>query len=102
GDTVIWKPSSKTPLTAIAVQKIAEQAQKDAGFDGVFSLVIGRGSDVGEIILGDRRIPLISATGSCRMGRRIGEVVGGRLGRSILELGGNNAIGVIVDAGAGS
>src|SRR5262245_46377898 len=61
GDTVVWKPSSKTPLAAIAVQKIAERVQKDAGFEGVFSLVIGRGSDVGEKILADRRVPLISA-----------------------------------------
>ncbi len=98
GDTMIWKPSSKTPLTAIAVQKIAERVQKEAGFEGVFSLVIGRGSDVGERLLADRRVPLISATGSCRMGRRIAEVVGNRLGRTILELGGNNAIIVMDDA----
>ena len=101
GDTVVWKPSSKTPLTAIAVQKIAERVQKEAGFDGVFSLVIGRGADVGETMLADRRIPLISATGSCRMGRRIAEVVGQRLGRTILELGGNNAIIVLDDADLG-
>jgi aldehyde dehydrogenase (NAD+) len=98
GDTMIWKPSSKTPLTAIAVQKIAERVQKEAGFEGVFSLVIGRGSDVGERLLADRRVPMISATGSCRMGRRIAEVVGNRLGRTILELGGNNAIIVMDDA----
>jgi len=98
GDTTIWKPSSKTPLTAIAVQKIAERVQKEAGIEGVFSLVIGRGSDVGEKILADRRVPLISATGSCRMGRRIAQVVGDRLGRTILELGGNNAIVVMDDA----
>ena len=98
GDTVIWKPSSKTPLAAIAVQRIAEQVVNEAGFEGVFSLVIGRGSDVGERMLNDRRVPLVSATGSCRMGRRIGEVVGRRLGRTILELGGNNAILVMNDA----
>lgn len=98
GDTTIWKPSSKTPLTAIAVQKIAERVQKEAGIEGVFSLVIGRGSDVGEKILSDRRVPLISATGSCRMGKRIAQVVGDRLGRTILELGGNNAIIVLDDA----
>ena len=98
GDVTIWKPSSKTPLTAIAVQKIAERVQAEAGFTGVFSLVIGRGSDVGEKILSDRRVPLISATGSCRMGKRIAQVVGDRLGRTILELGGNNAIVVMDDA----
>jgi aldehyde dehydrogenase (NAD+) len=98
GDTIVWKPSSKTPLTAIAVQKIAERVQKEAGVEGVFNLVIGRGSDVGEQLLADRRVPLISATGSCRMGRRIAQVVGGRLGRTILELGGNNAILVMGDA----
>jgi aldehyde dehydrogenase (NAD+) len=98
GDTVIWKPSSKTPLCAVAVQKIAERVQKEAGFEGIFNLVVGRGSDVGEKLLADRRVPLISATGSCRMGRRIAEVVGNRLGRTILELGGNNAILVMDDA----
>ena len=67
-------------------------------FRSVFNLVIGPGSDVGERLLSDRRVPLISATGSCRMGRRIGEVVGKRLGRTILELGGNNAIVVMDDA----
>jgi aldehyde dehydrogenase (NAD+) len=98
GDTVIWKPSSKTPLTAIAVQKIAERVLARTGHEGVFSLVIGRGSEVGEKMLADRRVPLVSATGSCRMGRRIAEVVGKRLGRTLLELGGNNAIIVMDDA----
>jgi aldehyde dehydrogenase (NAD+) len=71
---------------------------KRNGLEGVFNLVIGRGQDVGERMLHDRRIPLISATGSCRMGRRIATVVGERLGKTILELGGNNAIVVMDDA----
>jgi len=100
GDTMIWKPSSKTPLTAIAVQKIANRVMAANGLEGVFSLVIGRGADVGERMLGDPRLPLISATGSCRMGRRISHVVGQRLGRTLLELGGNNAVIVLDDANA--
>jgi len=98
GDTMIWKPSSKTPLTAVAVQNIANKVMKDNGVSGVFSLVIGRGAEVGERMLADKRLPLISATGSCRMGVRIAEVVGKRLGRSLLELGGNNAVIVMDDA----
>ena len=98
GDTMIWKPSSKTPLTAIAVQNIASRVMERNGCAGVFNLVIGRGADVGERMLSDRRLPLISATGSCRMGRRIAVVVGERLGRTLLELGGNNAIVVMDDA----
>jgi aldehyde dehydrogenase (NAD+) len=98
GDTMIWKPSSKTPLTAVAVQTICNAVMERNGLTGIFTLVIGRGSDVGERLIGDRRVPLISATGSCRMGRRIGEVVSQRLGRSLLELGGNNAIVVMDDA----
>ena len=98
GDTMIWKPSSKTPLTAIAVQNICNRVFRENGYEGVMNLVVGRGSAVGELMLHDRRIPLISATGSCRMGYRIGEVVGKRLGRCILELGGNNAVIVMDDA----
>jgi aldehyde dehydrogenase (NAD+) len=98
GDTMIWKPSSKTPLTAVAVQNIVDRVMKANGLSGVFNLVIGRGGDVGERMLADRRIPLVSATGSCRMGRRIAVVVGERLGRTLLELGGNNAIIVLDDA----
>jgi aldehyde dehydrogenase (NAD+) len=98
GDTMIWKPSSKTPLTAVAVQNIANRVMERNGRPGVFNLVIGRGAEVGERMLADRRLPLISATGSCRMGRRIAVVVGERLGRTLLELGGNNAIIVMNDA----
>jgi aldehyde dehydrogenase (NAD+) len=99
GDAVLWKPSSQTPLTAIACTKIAERVCRDTGVDpAIFSLVIGRGSTVGELLIRDRRIPLVSATGSCVMGRRVGEVIGKRLGRTILELGGNNAIIVTPNA----
>ena len=98
GDTMVWKPSSKTPLTAIAVQKIVDQVMKTNGIEGVFNLCIGSGRTLGEWMLHDRRLPLISATGSCRMGRRIAVVVGERLGRCLLELGGNNAIIVMKSA----
>jgi aldehyde dehydrogenase (NAD+) len=94
GDPVLWKPSSETPLTAIAVTHIANRVLERHGWRGLFSLVIGRGSTVGERLLADKRVPLVSATGSCQMGYRVAEVVGKRLGRTILELGGNN--GVIV------
>ncbi|NLG43554.1 MAG: aldehyde dehydrogenase family protein [Phycisphaerae bacterium] len=93
GDSVLWKPASKTPLTAIACTRIAQQVCEENNVDpAIFSLVVGPGRTVGEKLLNDRRIPLVSATGSCQMGYRVGEVVGKRLGRTILELGGNNAI----------
>ncbi|QTA90838.1 Aldehyde dehydrogenase [Desulfonema magnum] len=93
GDTVIWKPSSKAPLTAIAIMKIAWRVlQKNGLPEGVLSLVIGDRKEIGETFIKDQRIPLISATGSVPMGRHISEVVAGRLGKTILELGGNNAI----------
>ncbi len=93
GDSVVWKPASKTPLCAIACIRIAEQVCRENDVDpAIFSLVIGKGSSIGDRLLHDRRVPLISATGSCQMGYRVGEVVGKRLGRTILELGGNNAI----------
>jgi aldehyde dehydrogenase (NAD+) len=95
GDVVLWKPSSETPLTAIAVQRISNDVMKAHGLSGIFNLVIGRGSTIGERLVRDKRIPLVSATGSCQMGYKIGRTVGERLGRTILELGGNNAI--IVD-----
>jgi len=99
GDSVLWKPSSQTPLTAIACTKIAERVCRENGVDpAIFSLVIGRGSTIGEQLINDRRVPLVSATGSCAMGYRVGEVVGKRLGRTILELGGNNAIIVTPNA----
>ena len=95
GDTVIWKPSSKTPLTAVAIQHICNEVTKAHDLPSIFNLVVGRGSQVGEVMINDRRLPLISATGSTAMGRHIGEACAKRLGRSLLELGGNNA--VIVD-----
>jgi len=98
GDCVLWKPSLKTPLTAIAVQKICDRVFARHGWQGVFSLVIGEDSTVGKRLLEDRRIPLVSATGSCRMGRIVAETVGRRLGRTLLELGGNNAAIVMNDA----
>jgi aldehyde dehydrogenase (NAD+) len=93
GDSTLWKPASKTPLTAIAVTKIAADVCRANDVDpAIFSLVVGKGSTVGDRLLHDRRIPLVSATGSCDVGRRVAEVVGGRLAGTILELGGNNAI----------
>jgi aldehyde dehydrogenase (NAD+) len=98
GDPILWKPSSDTPLTAIAVQHVANAVAADHGLSGVFSLVIGSGRDVGELMLNDKRLPLISFTGSTSVGRRVSEAVSKRFGRTILELGGNNAIIVAEDA----
>jgi aldehyde dehydrogenase (NAD+) len=103
---MIWKPSLITPLTAIAMNKVAQDVMRKQDVfvpkcgraEDVFGLVIGSDTEVGETMLADRRLPLISATGSTRMGRRVGEVVGKRLGRTLLELGGNNAIIVMPDA----
>jgi aldehyde dehydrogenase (NAD+) len=98
GDTMVWKPSSDTPLTAIAVQHICNRVMERNGLTGIFCLTVGRGSSVGERLIADKRIPLVSATGSTAMGIRIAEVVAKRLGHTILELGGNNAI--VVTEGA--
>jgi aldehyde dehydrogenase (NAD+) len=99
GDSTVWKPASGTPLTAIAVTKIAAQVCAENDVDpAIFSLIVGKGSTVGDRLLHDKRIPLVSATGSCAVGKRVGEVVGKRLGRTILELGGNNAIIVTAHA----
>ena len=93
GDTNLWKPSSKTPLTAIAVQNILKPViEKNKLPEGLFNLVVGRGADVGETLLDDKRVPLISITGSTRVGRHGAQRIAARFGRSILELGGNNAI----------
>jgi aldehyde dehydrogenase (NAD+) len=93
GDATLWKPSSQTPLTAIATIKIAERiCRVNRVNPAIFSLVIGDGATIGERLIGDPRLPLISATGSTKMGRHVAEVVARRLGRSLLELGGNNAI----------
>ncbi|MFC1838091.1 aldehyde dehydrogenase family protein [Thermodesulfobacteriota bacterium] len=93
GNSVIWKPSSKAPLCAIAIMNIAWQVMKENGIpEGLINLVIGNRDEVGESLINDRRIPLISATGSVPMGRHVGEVVASRFGKTILELGGNNGI----------
>lgn len=92
GDTVIWKPSSSTPLTAVAVQHICNDVLVQNGYKGIFNLIIGKGSTIGEKMLSDKRLPLISFTGSTLMGRHVAEVVSKRFGKTILELGGNNAI----------
>jgi aldehyde dehydrogenase (NAD+) len=99
GDATIWKPSTQTPLTAIATIRIAERVCRANDVDpAIFSLIIGEGSTVGERLINDPAVPLISATGSTRMGKHVGHVVTQRLGRSLLELGGNNAIVVAPSA----
>ena len=98
GNVCVWKPSEKTPLCAIACQNIiAEVFKKNNIPEGVCNLIVG-GRDVGEWMSADNRIPLVSATGSTRMGKAVGAVVAARLGRSLLELGGNNAIIISKDA----
>ncbi len=93
GDVVVWKPSSKTPLTAIATQNIIRKVLKDNNVpEGVFNLVVASSSVLGDNFAADKRIPLISVTGSTAVGKRVGKIVGERLGRAIQELGGNNAI----------
>ena len=93
GDSVLWKPSEKTPLTGIACTRIAAQVFERNGYDpALASLACGDGPAVGELLAADPRLPLLSATGSSRMGRAVAQAVAKRLGRSLLELGGNNAI----------
>ena len=98
GDTVVWKPSLKAPLTAIATHQLLDAVLEKRGWKGVLGLIMGADAEVGEAMVADPRLPLISATGSTRMGRRVGQVVAGRLGRCLLELGGNNGIIVTPDA----
>jgi aldehyde dehydrogenase (NAD+) len=98
GDSCVWKPSEKTPLTAIACQKIAAEVFAANNVpEGVSCLVIGD-AQIGKLMANDKRVPLVSATGSTRMGKSVGAAVGERLGRSLLELGGNNAIIIAPDA----
>jgi aldehyde dehydrogenase (NAD+) len=97
GDTVVWKPSELVPLTAVAIQHIANQVMADHNVSGIFTLAVGDRS-VGELLTNDPRLPLISFTGSIRAGRTVSETVARRFGRTILELGGNNAIIVAKDA----
>ncbi len=91
GNTTIWKPSELTPLTAMAVQKLSNKVSDDYGVKGVFNLVVGD-KDIGKILVNDENIPLVSFTGSTKVGREVGKQVAERFGKSILELGGNNAI----------
>ena len=93
GDVVVWKPSSKTPLTAIAIQNIISKVLKDNDVpEGVFNLVVARSSVMGDNFAADGRIPLFSVTGSTKVGKHISGIVGKRLGSAIMELGGNNAL----------
>ncbi|HEY3740298.1 MAG TPA: aldehyde dehydrogenase family protein, partial [Bryobacteraceae bacterium] len=98
GDCVVWKPSLKTPLTAIATQRICAKVLEKHGFAGVLTLVIGKNEEVGERMLIDKRLPLISFTGSTAIGKRVSEIVSERLGRTLLELGGNNGVVAMDDA----
>jgi len=107
GDAVLWKPSLMTPLVAIAGTRVAHDVMREQTIfkptggvkpEDIFPLVIGNDQDVGEAMTADRRLPLISATGSCRMGRIVSQKVAARLGRCLLELGGNNAIILMPDA----
>ena len=106
GDVVVWKPSLVTPLVAIAATDIVQRvmadqelfAWDDADPKDVFSLVIGSDAEIGQAMTSDRRLPLVSATGSCRMGKEVGVQVASRLGRCLLELGGNNAVILMPDA----
>ncbi|MDQ3023449.1 MAG: aldehyde dehydrogenase family protein, partial [bacterium] len=92
GDSVLWKPSEKTPLTAVACTKIAARVFEESGYNPALAALAIGGPEMGELLSHDSRIPLVSATGSTLMGRRVGQVVAARLGRALLELGGNNAI----------
>jgi aldehyde dehydrogenase (NAD+) len=98
GDVCVWKPSPKTPLTAIAVQRLVNRVFERHGLPGIFQLFISAGTELAEKLVDDRRVDLVSFTGSTAVGRKVGERVARRLGKSLLELGGNNAI--IVDESA--
>lgn len=98
GDVCLWKPSEKVPLCSIACQHIVNVVfERNDVTDGVSCLING-GADVGQMLSNDKRVPLVSATGSIRMGKKVGEAVGARLGRALLELGGNNAIIITKEA----
>lgn len=99
GDVNLWKPSSKVPLSAIAIQNLIADVLKENNVpEGVFSLIVGRGATIGERMLEDKNVPMVSVTGSTRVGRHCAEVVGKRFGKMILELGGNNGIIITPDA----
>ncbi len=98
GDTMVWKPSSLAPLCGVAMQHLCNAVMADHGLSGLFTLVIGSNDDVADRMNRDPRLPLISFTGSTRVGRHVAQTVAARFGRTILELGGNNAIVVAEDA----
>ena len=98
GNTVVWKPSLKTPLCAAAVQRICGGVLERHGWKGVLNLLIGTDDVIGDRLIRDPRVPLISATGSVRMGKCVAPIVAARLGRTLLELGGNNGVIVMNDA----
>ena len=98
GNTVVWKPSELTPLIAIAITKISQKVAEAHGFPGLFTLLTDETAGIGKKMASDTRFPLVSATGSCAMGRSVGQSVAARLGRSLLELGGNNALIICEDA----
>jgi aldehyde dehydrogenase (NAD+) len=98
GDSLIWKPSLQAPLSAIAVTRLAAAVLRENDAPPIFNLVIGTDDEVGRALVDDHRVPLISATGSVRMGRQIAPAVAQRMGRALLELGGNNGIVVLDDA----
>jgi aldehyde dehydrogenase (NAD+) len=95
GNATVWKPSPKTPLCALAVQRLCDEVQKRHGAPPIFQLLLDNGAELGSRLAADRRVSLLSFTGSTAVGRQIAQTVAARLGRSLLELGGNNAI--IVD-----
>jgi aldehyde dehydrogenase (NAD+) len=92
GDTMIWKPSLQTPLVSIAVQQICNRVMRDHGVTGLFNLLLGPDASVTQALVADPRLPLISFTGSTEVGRQVAGVVAERLGRSLLELGGNDGL----------
>src|SRR5690606_20655984 len=98
GDVCVWKPSEKTPLCGLACQNIVAAVLKENNHPEGISCLINGDNTVGEFINHDKRVPLISATGSIRMGKTVAQAVAARLGKSLLELGGNNAIIVTPDA----
>ncbi len=99
GDVNVWKPASKVPLTAVACQNIIAGVLKENNVpEGVFNLIVGKGSTIGQRMLEDKRVPLVSLTGSTKVGKRAAQVIAGRLGKFILELGGNNAVILTPDA----
>jgi aldehyde dehydrogenase (NAD+) len=99
GNVSVWKPSEKTPLTAIACFQLMKKVwERNSLPEGIMNLIIGDAAEVGEVLVADRRVPLVSATGSTRMGKHVAQIVASRLGKSILELGGNNAIIMAADA----